>query len=494
MSSPGSTPGPGRYQSPYSGGMTTSEPGLNRSVAIVTLGCARNDVDSEEIAARLEAHGWRLVDDAADAAVAVVNTCGFIESAKKDSIDAVLEAADLKGEGRTRAVVAVGCLAERYGTQLATELPEADAVLGFDSYPDLAEHLGSLLAGGSVPAHLPVDRRTLLPISPVARSGPAATLSAAGAIPGHTTQRRRLDSRPWAPLKIGSGCDRRCSFCAIPSFRGSSVSRPPQDVLAEAHWLAEQGVREVLLVSENTTSYGKDLADRTALESLLPELARVPGLARTRVSYLQPAEIRPGLIEVMTQTTGVVPYFDISFQHASAALLRRMNRFGSSEDFLTLVERIRTRCPQAGIRSNVIVGFPGETDRDVDELAAFLTQARLDAVGVFGYSAEDGTAAASFADQVPADLITERLSRIQDLVEELTAQRAQDRLAERVSVLVEEVDAADGTAIGRCAAQGPEVDGACQLLPADEKTWQVGDLVPAVVVGSDGVDLIVEAA
>ena len=263
-----------------------------RSVALVTLGCARNEVDSEELAGRLEAAGWRLVDDAADADVAVVNTCGFVEQAKKDSIDVLLEAADLRdeGRGRTQAVVAVGCLAERYGSELAQQLPEADAVLGFDSYADLGAHLDAVLSGHAPAPHVPRDRRTLLPMAPAARAAAAGQMAAP--IPGHgdlpdgvapasgpRVVRRLLDGRPWAPLKIASGCDRRCTFCAIPAFRGSFVSRPPQEVLDEAAWLAERGVREVLLVSENSTSYGKDLADLRLLERLLPDLARVPGLA-----------------------------------------------------------------------------------------------------------------------------------------------------------------------------------------------------------------------
>ena len=284
----------------------------------MTLGCTRNEVDSEELAGRLQAEGWELVEDAADADVAVVNTCGFVEQAKKDSIDALLEASDLKGgSNRTRAVVAVGCLAERYGEQLASQLPEADAVLGFDSYGDMSAHLASILGGGQVASHTPRDRRLLLPLSPVDRPGAAGTVS----LPGHGSAgtkpaddltiegpmpasgprviRARLDGRPWAPLKIASGCDRRCAFCAIPTFRGAFLSRRPADIIAEARWLGQHGVREVFLVSENSTSYGKDLGDLGLLEKLLPELTVVEGIDRVRVSYLQPAEIRPGLLAAM---------------------------------------------------------------------------------------------------------------------------------------------------------------------------------------------------
>ncbi|WP_051552025.1 30S ribosomal protein S12 methylthiotransferase RimO [Nocardioides sp. URHA0020] len=452
------------------------------SVAMVTLGCARNEVDSEELAGRLEAGGFRLVEDPADADTVVVNTCGFVESAKKDSVDTLLAAADLKTTGQTQAVVAVGCMAERYGKELADSLPEADAVLGFDDYPDIAARLRSIVAGETHQAHTPQDRRKLLPITPVERA-----LSTA-AVPGHASGpaslRRRLDAGPTASLKLASGCDRRCSFCAIPSFRGSFVSRRPSDVLQEARWLGEQGVRELFLVSENSTSYGKDLGDLRLLETLLPELAAVDGVERVRVSYLQPAETRPGLVQAIASTPGVTPYFDLSFQHASADVLRRMRRFGDPESFLGLLEQIRTLAPEAGVRSNVIVGFPGESDEDLQTLCDFLVDARLDVTGVFGYSDEDGTEAATYDGKLDEDEVRARVEHVGALVEELTSQRAADRIDEVVEVLVERVD--DDSVEGRSAHQGPEVDGSTYLL---DSTAQVGDLVRAVVVDSEGADL-----
>lgn len=462
----------------------------SRSVAVVTLGCTRNDVDSEELAGRLSAEGWTLVEDAAEADVAVVNTCGFIEQAKKDSIDAILEANDLREHGRTQKVVAVGCLAERYGKELADELPEADAVLGFDSYADMSSHLRAVLDGHAPEAHTPGDRRKLLPISPVERDATDV------ALPGHNTggdlPRARLDDRPWAPLKIASGCDRRCSFCAIPTFRGAFVSRRPHDVVAEGRWLASQGVRELFLVSENSTSYGKDLGDLDLLEQLLPELVAIEGVERVRVSYLQPAEIRPGLLRAMASVPGVVPWYDISFQHASGPLLRRMRRFGDTASFLGLIEGIRERQPEAGIRSNVILGFPGETDEDVAELERFLTQARLDVVGVFGYSDEDGTEGELLDGKVDPDVIAERVERVRSLVEELAAQRAEERIGQVVHVLVEEVDDETGEVIGRAAHQGPDVDGVT-LLTGDLDDVAVGRIVAAEVVGTEGIDLVAES-
>jgi ribosomal protein S12 methylthiotransferase RimO len=452
------------------------------TVALVTLGCARNEVDSEELAGRLAADGFALVDDPADAETVLVNTCGFVEAAKKDSVDTLLQAADLKGSGGTTAVVAVGCLAERYGNELAESLPEADAVLGFDDYPDIAARLRAILAGDAPQAHTPRDRRRLLPISPVSRSESAVS------VPGHAVAdaaRRRLESGPMAPLKLASGCDRRCSFCAIPSFRGSFVSRRPSDVLTEARWLAEQGVKELFLVSENSTSYGKDLGDLRLLETLLPELAAVDGIERVRVSYLQPAETRPGLIEAIANTPGVAAYFDLSFQHASPTVLRRMRRFGDSDNFLGLLERVRSLAPTAGVRSNVIVGFPGETEEDLATLCDFLSAARLDVTGVFGYSDEDGTEAEGFTDKLDDDEIRARTAHVAQLVEELTAQRAEERLGEDVLVLVESVT---DVVEGRAAHQGPEVDGSTFLTHCPDAA--VGELILARVADTEGADLV----
>jgi len=460
--------------------VTEPQPG---SVAIVTLGCARNEVDSEELAGRLAARGWRLTEDA-DADVVLVNTCGFISSAKKDSIDTLLGAAD--GD---RKVVAVGCLAERYGQELAEALPEADAILGFDSYSQIGERLDDVLAGRTVAAHTPTDRRRLLPISPSQRPAAVAELAVPGHQWGPTSPRRRLDDSATGYLKLASGCDRRCTFCAIPSFRGAFVSRPPADVLAEAAWLAAQGVRELVLVSENSTSYGKDLADLRALEALLPQLAAIEGIEWIRVSYLQPAELRPSLLQAIAGTPGVVPYFDLSFQHASTPVLRRMKRFGSTESFVSLIDQVRELAPHAGVRSNVIVGFPGETEQDIAELERFLTLGRLDVVGVFGYSDEDGTEAERLDDKLAPELIAERVERVSALAEELMSQRAEDRRGEPIEVLLESIQ--DGTVVGRAAHQAPETDGAVTLT-GELTGLRVGQFVRAGVTDNEGADLVAE--
>ena len=387
--------------------MSPSSPPPARTVSLVTLGCARNEVDSEELAARLTASGWELTSDG-DASVVLVNTCGFIQAAKQESIDELLAAADSGAK-----VAAVGCLAERYGAELAGELPEAQ-VLSFDDYGEIGARLDDVLAGRKRPAHVARDRRTLLPITPTERQPAAPATPGVSAAysstvvdpaapwtgPGGGVFRRRLSGGVVAPLKIASGCDRRCSFCAIPSFRGAFVSRRPPEILAEARWLAASNVRELVLVSENSTSYGKDLGNLRLLEEVLPDLAATEGIERVRISYLQPAELRPGLIEVIASTPGVAPYFDLSFQHASGRVLRAMRRFGDRERFLALLDQIRDLSPEAGVRSNFIVGFPGETAEDLTELELFLSHAGLDAIGIFGYSDEDGTEAASLPGQL----------------------------------------------------------------------------------------------
>ena len=459
---------------------------MSRTVAIVTMGCARNDVDSEELAGRLEADGWTLVSDVELAEVAVVNTCGFIESAKKDSVDALLEANSLKGHGVTRAVVAVGCMAERYGAELAEALPEADAILGFDDYQDISARLQSIISGQSHTSHVPRDRRSLLPIAPVERAKArdedyASSLGAGGSI-----FRKRLGDAPWAPLKIASGCDRRCSFCAIPYFRGSFISRRPTEVLQEGKWLAENGVSELFLVSENTTSYGKDLGDLMLMEKILHEFGEIDGIERVRLSYLQPAEMRPSLLQAMISTPKVAPYFDLSFQHVSPTLLRSMRRFGDSEKFLLLISQIRALSPEAGIRSNFIVGFPGETEDDFNLLADFITQAKLDAIGVFGYSDEDKTEALDLGNKVDPDVIAQRVESLSSLADEMVSLRAATRIGEQVRVLIEDEENQEG----RAAHQGPEVDGTTSFIGT---SYKAGQYVDGIVTQSLGADLIARA-
>ena len=457
-----------------------------RTVALVTLGCARNETDSEELAGLLAADGWQLVSDPANAEIAVINTCGFIESAKKDSIDALIQAHSLKSNGVTKAVVAVGCMAERYGNELAEEMSETDAILSFDDYKDISTRLNTILDGGKITPHTPKDRRSLLPIAPVDRAQVREERKLVEVNPIGSVLRKRLDNAPIAPLKIASGCDRRCSFCAIPYFRGSFISRKPDEIIEEAKWLADSGVSELYLVSENTTSYGKDFGDLKLMEKLLPELSKISGVERIRLSYLQPAEVRPSLLQAMISVEKVVPYFDLSFQHANGDLLRSMRRFGDGEKFLHLISQIRALSPNAGIRSNFIVGFPGETDAQFIDLVEFLSQAQLDAIGVFGYSDEDNTEALSLNGKVSPEVISERVEELSTLVDELITQRSEMRIGEQIRVLIED----EAEQEGRAEHQGPDVDGSTFIKSRNK--YRVGEYVDAVVSDVEGVDLIAQ--
>jgi ribosomal protein S12 methylthiotransferase RimO len=457
-----------------------------RKVVLVTLGCARNETDSEELAGRLAADGWQLVTNPADAEIAVINTCGFIESAKKDSIDALIQAHSLKANGVTKAVVAVGCMAERYGTELAQEMSETDAILSFDDYKDISERLNTIIEGGKIKTHTPKDRRALLPIAPIDRAARQDIAKGKDIKPLGTVLRKRLDKAPIAPLKIASGCDRRCLFCAIPYFRGSFISRKPAEIIEEAKWLADNGVTELYLVSENTTSFGKDFGDLKMMEKMLPQLSNIDAIKRIRLSYLQPAEVRPTLLQAMISVDKVMPYFDLSFQHANGDLLRSMRRFGDGDKFLHLISQIRALSPTAGIRSNFIVGFLGESDAAFMDLIEFLSQAQLDAIGVFGYSDEDKTEAETLPNRVAPEIIAERVSELSILVDESITQRSEMRIGERISVLIE----GEAEQEGRAEHQGLDVDGSTFVKSRNK--YRVGDYVDAVVSDVAGVDLIAQ--
>jgi ribosomal protein S12 methylthiotransferase len=522
------------------------------SVAIVTLGCGRNEVDSDQLAGLFHREGNPIVDDPERADVVLVNTCTFIAPAKQESIDTVLEACQLKEDGRAKAVLVVGCMAQRYPYELAEAIPEADAIVGFDGYAGLPQVVDDVLGGrnrtrvigvgqahsGSRPSRGPVRRDlplvslgttsapgsaraglalglTVAELPPEApRSEPAATVQdGLDRVPA-TGPRFPLRlpvaaggvARPWSYLKIASGCDRLCTFCAIPSFRGRFRSRPLDEVLAEAAWLAAQGARELVLVSENTTSWGKDLPGGRDLQpTLLRELAALDGVERLRLMYLQPAELTNPLLESMAAEAKVASYFDLSLQHVSGPVVRRMARSGDHERFGALVERIRGLDPDAVFRSNFIVGFPGETDEDVATLERFLEEHLLDWVGLFPFSREDGTPSADLPDQVPAALAQERLARVGELQERLADEAARRFVGRQLEVTVQEVAPPDGAGgvgaaptLGRSYREAPDTDGEIELVdvaggPVD---LPVGRTVTATVVEAVGVDLVarVEAA
>jgi ribosomal protein S12 methylthiotransferase RimO len=489
------------------------------TVAVVTLGCGRNEVDSENVVGLLSASGFRMVADPERADAVVVNTCAFVEAAKRESIDAILAAADLKERGGASAVFVTGCLAERYTRELREELPEADAIVPFADYSRLPELLRSRLANGSSPPLAPADSLppSLLPAErpspPLKRAGAeprvvppdASPLASLGGIPpplvpagrrslplvfpapaGERFPARPLPRAPVALVKLAEGCDRDCSFCAIPSFRGGFRSRRPTEVLDEVAWLAGHGVSEIGLVAENSTSYGKDLGGREALIHLLRDLGGIDGLRRVRLNYLQPDEITPGLLEEMAANPVVCSYFDLSLQHVSEPVLRRMRRGGSSAAFLRLIERVRSLDPDAAFRSNFILGFPGERQADVRQLEEFLEAARLDWVAFFPYSAEDGTAALDLDRRVASRTARARVEWVQELQDRVLAEVQAAWIGRRLEVLVERVDDA-GTAEGRSFREGADSDGVVRI---EQVAARPGDYLEVEVIAAEGPELL----
>jgi ribosomal protein S12 methylthiotransferase len=460
--------------------MPDTAPAPPTTVAIVTLGCGRNEVDSQNAAGLLAASGYRVVDDPEQADAVVVNTCAFVEAAKRESIETVLDAAALKEQGRARTVLVTGCLAERYTEELRVELPEADAIVPFADYGRLPELLGGASAGVVAPtvpstsSLVPAGRRALPMVFPT---------PAGAAFPARAPARG-----PVALVKLAEGCDRDCSFCAIPSFRGRFRSRRPTEVLDEVAWLAGQGVSEVCLVAENSTSYGKDLGGREALIHLLRDLATVDGLRRVRLNYLQPDELTPGLLEEMAANPVVCSYFDLSLQHASAPVLRRMRRGGSAERFLELVGRIRALDPDAAFRSNFILGFPGERADDVRQLEDFLEAARLDWVAFFAWSPEDGTAALALDGRVPPGTARARVERAQEVQDRVLTEAQQAWVGRRLDVLMERVED-DGTAEGRSFREAPESDGVVRVEGVP-RSIRVGEYVAVEVTAAQGPELL----
>lgn len=409
------------------------------AVAIVSLGCPKNQVDAEIMAGLLAAGGYRLVDDQAQADAIIVNTCGFIDPAKEESIQAILAAAQHK-QRRCRAVVITGCLGQRYGEELLAELPEADAVIGTGRFPEICELLARALAG---------ERFTA--------SGdpqPPSTEGLPRRIAGHGAT---------AYLKIADGCDNRCSYCKIPDIRGPFRSRPLATVVREAERLVAGGVRELVLVAQDTTRYGDDLGPRgPRLPDLVRALATLPDLRWIRLMYLYPTRITDELIETVASEEKVCKYFDIPLQHISDRMLAAMNRRGDREAIYRLVERIRTRIPDASFRTAFIVGFPGETAADFRELLAALADLAFDNVGVFAYSREEGTPAASRPGQVAERIKSQRLDRLMIRQQEIALARRERWIGRTIDVLVEGLDE-QGMAVGRGEMDAPEVDGAVHV-------------------------------
>ncbi len=427
---------------------------------VETLGCPKNAVDSDKVVASLLHDGLVATSDPAEADLVVVNTCAFIEAARQESIDVALALADTKRDGAK--LVLTGCMAERYGDELAAALPEADAVIGFAGEGAIADVVLSPTR------RKPVGVRDLLELP---RPAPTA---------------------PWAYVKVAEGCDRACAFCAIPSFRGKQRSRSLESIETEVRGLVDAGVSEVVLVAQDLAWYGRDIDAPGSLAPLLRRLdaLSVHGLARVRLLYLYPSEVHDPLVATMLELPTVVPYFDLSLQHAAPGLLRSMKRWGSGERFLTMIDGIRAQAPDATFRSSFIVGFPGETENDHDALLGFLARARLDWAGFFSFSSEDGTAAATMDGMIDDDLVRERLRECAEVQDPITDASRLALVGEIVDVLIDGIDE-DGGVVGRTHREAPEIDGIVRFVDTgtDGLFARPGAIVPALVSGVAGPDL-----
>jgi ribosomal protein S12 methylthiotransferase len=447
-------------------------------IGLVSLGCPKNLVDSEVMLGLAREAGHELTADPADAEVLVVNTCAFIDRAKQESIDTILEMAQHKTGGSCRRLVVTGCLAERYRDDLRASIPEIDAVLGTGEVPDIVAAIG----GGASTAASPL---TFF-------KGPAARPTY---IYDASTPRVLATPRHYAYIKVAEGCDYACAFCIIPTLRGAYRSRPADTILAEARALAARGVKELLLISQDTTFYGVDRHERGALARLLRALNTVDGIEWIRLLYLYPTTLGEETLAAMAECEKVCKYIDLPLQHASNGVLRRMRRPGTRQHYDRLLARARTRVPGVAVRTTFIVGFPGETDADVDELCGFVEDQAFDHVGVFTYSHEEGTPAHALEDDVPAAEKRRRRDRVMGLQKSLVRRRQKARLGEHVRVLVDGPSSDHDLVLrGRLATQAPDIDPMVYLTECDPSQIAPGALINAEIVGARDYDLIARPA
>lgn len=453
-------------------------------IGFVSLGCPKNLVDSEVMIGLVEQAGHQVTADAGDAEVLVVNTCAFIDSAKQESVDAILEMAELKRSGKCQRLVVTGCLAERYRDELRAQIGDIDAVLGTGEVPAIVGAVAGLSAPGAAVS------------VPLFRSRAEAGAPPAAPLPDYLydaqTPRTLVTPRHFAYVKVAEGCDYTCAFCIIPTLRGHYRSRTSESILTEARRLAARGVKELLLISQDTTFYGIDRGERGALGRLLRDLNRVPGLEWIRLLYLYPTTITNDVLDAMAECEKVCRYVDLPLQHAAAAVLKRMKRPGTGTTYRRLLDRIRTRVPGVTLRTTFIVGFPGETDEEFAELQAFVTDMAFDHVGVFTYSHEEGTPAYARADDVPKRTKIRRRNALMSAQRRIVRRAQRRRLGERVRVLLDGPSPDHGLVLrGRLEGQAPEIDSCVYLTDADPELYRPGDFVDGVIVGGRDYDVIV---
>ncbi|HKE88640.1 MAG TPA: 30S ribosomal protein S12 methylthiotransferase RimO [Vicinamibacterales bacterium] len=481
-------------------------------IGMVSLGCPKNLVDSEVMLGLAQQEGHLLTRDAAEAEVLVVNTCAFIDRAKQESIDTILEMAEHKKTGACKRLIVTGCMAERYRDELRAQIPEIDAVLGTSEVPGIVDAIRKASGAGPEeqgPAYtVPLLRSNGQPVvmraEPTRSSQASASLAGAGGEGGGplptylydaNTPRLLATPRHYAYLKIAEGCDYKCAFCIIPKLRGHYRSRPIESIVAEAERLAANGVRELLLISQDTSFYGNDRGARGSLARLLRALDRVDGLEWIRMLYLYPTTIGDDVLEAIAESRKVCRYIDLPLQHASDAVLKRMKRPGTRASYERLLARIRQRVPGVVLRTTFIVGFPGETDADYAELQSFVQTIGFDHVGVFTYSHEEGTTAHRLDDDVPAAVKRKRQAALMRLQKRIVGRAQRKRVGQRVRVLVDGPSADHELVLrGRLEGQAPEIDPLVYLTECDPSTLSAGQFIEAQIVGSRGYDLVARPA
>ena len=460
-------------------------------IGMVSLGCPKNLVDSEVMLGLAQQQGHELTRDAADAEVLIINTCAFIDKAKQESIDTILEMAEHKKSGACRRLIVTGCMAERYRDELRAEIPEIDAVLGTGEVPEIVGAIGAGAIGapGANGAVIPLLRSNGEPIAPLHSSHPN---------PSHLptyiydadTPRMLATPRHYAYVKIAEGCDYKCAFCIIPKLRGHYRSRSHESIVREAEALAARGVKELLLISQDTSFYGVDQKERGALARLLRSLNRIDGLEWIRMLYLYPTTIGDDVLDAMAESEKVCKYVDLPLQHASDSVLKRMKRPGTRASYHTLLDRIRTRVPGVSLRTTFIVGFPGESESDLAELEGFVEDVRFDHVGVFTYSHEEGTSAHGLEDDVSATTKKLRRNRLMKRQERIVRRAQKARIGSPVRVLVDGPAEHDLVLRGRLEGQAPDIDPVVYLTDCDPSLYSAGQFIDAEVVGSRGYDLL----
>src|SRR4051812_4118190 len=478
-------------------------------IGFLSLGCPKNLVDGEVMLGIARDAGHELTSEATDADVLVVNTCAFIDRAKQESIDAILEMAEHKKNGNCSRLVVTGCLAERYREELKEQIPEIDALLGTGEVPQILDAIGSAVRGAgsgirsdeTKPLRLFRSADFAGPVLPIADRGPriADPDVRAASVPTYIydaeTPRLLTTPKHYAYVKIAEGCDYTCAFCIIPTLRGHYRSRPAESIVREARALAARGVRELLLISQDTTFYGIDRGERGALGRLLRELNTVEGLDWIRLLYLYPTTITDDVLAAMAECEKVCRYVDLPLQHASAAVLKRMRRPGNRKTYDALLSRIRERVPGVALRTTLIVGFPGETDEDFAELEQFVTETRFDHVGVFTYSHEEGTRAFEFPDDVPASVKRRRRNALMAKQKQIVARLQKARIGTDVDVLIDGPSPEHELVLhGRLEGQAPDIDPVVFLTDCDSEAYSAGQLVRARIVEAKGYDLVAKPA